>query len=152
MADEHEIGYGKPPKHSQFKKGRSGNPVGRPKGTKNLKTDLAEELQEVVHLREGGQSKQVSKQRAMLKALMARALKGDPRAADLILKIIFRLLEVNVPEEEAELSLDEHAILDDYEAEIIRKAQRKSTGSRRRTNKKKPAKKKKIERRPNHEK
>jgi hypothetical protein len=34
VSGEYEVGYGKPPKHSRFKKGKSGNPQGRSKGTK----------------------------------------------------------------------------------------------------------------------
>jgi len=45
MRDEQPVGYGNPPKESRFKKGQSGNRRGRPKGSKNLKTDLTEELQ-----------------------------------------------------------------------------------------------------------
>ena len=41
-----EVGYRKPPMHTRFKPGQFGNPRGRPKGTKNLKTDLQEELGE----------------------------------------------------------------------------------------------------------
>jgi hypothetical protein len=53
MSTDDEVGYGKPPGHSRFKKGQSGNPKGRLSGTRNLKSDLNEELQESVMVREG---------------------------------------------------------------------------------------------------
>ena len=53
-SERYEVGYRKPPKATQFKQGQSGNPHGRPKGTKNLKTDLIEELGEHITLSEGG--------------------------------------------------------------------------------------------------
>lgn len=89
---DYEVGHGKPPKHTRFKKGQSGNPKGRPKGTKNLATDLAEELRERLVVTENGQRRRVSKQRAMLKSLTAKAIKGDVQATNTILRTIERVV------------------------------------------------------------
>ena len=92
MSDDYEIGYGKPPKASQFKPGQSGNPKGRPKGAKNLKTELQEELAERIRIKEGGRQKTVSKQRAILKSLAAKAAQGDTRASNILLNLVLRVL------------------------------------------------------------
>lgn len=88
MSEEYEVGYRKPPEHSRFSKGHSGNPKGRPRGTKNLKTDLREELRETITVREGGRTVRISKQRAILKSMFAKTVKGDTRAASVLLHLI----------------------------------------------------------------
>lgn len=96
---EYKVGYKKPPRHSQFKKGSSGNQKGRPKGTRNLKTDLAEELAEQIVVREGERTLRVSKQRALVKTLVARTLKGEVRPATMLLNLVLRLMDPKAEEQ-----------------------------------------------------
>ena len=115
MSRGYEVGYRKPPRHTRFKEGRSGNPNGRPKGTKNISTDLLEELSERIRVREGERRITVSKQRALLKTLTAKALKGDTRAAALVLNLVWRVVEREAtPDPITDLAPEDHAILDDW--------------------------------------
>ena len=52
----HQVGYGRPPLHTRFKPGQSGNPKGRPKGAKNEDTILREIMNRPIDIREGGGS------------------------------------------------------------------------------------------------
>jgi hypothetical protein len=90
MSDDYEVGYGRPPKHSQWKKGQSGNKRGRPKGSQGFSTLIEEELQTLVTITEGGEQKRVRKQQVAVKALVARAMKGDPKAIDKVIELCSR--------------------------------------------------------------
>jgi hypothetical protein len=120
MADDKEkgdfeIGYGKPPKHTRFKPGQSGNRRGRPSGSRNLRTDLVDELGERILISEGGRRRTVSKQRGMLKQLMAKALKGDVRAANTVLGLVERLLDARADADmSAAVTAQDEAIVDDF--------------------------------------
>ena len=91
--DDYEVGYGNPPKHSQFKKGQSGNPKGRRKGARNLRTDLSEELREMVTIREGGREVRLPKQRVFIKGLVSASMKGDSRARRDLIDLWDKLLK-----------------------------------------------------------
>ncbi len=120
--NDYEVGYGKPPKHTRFKPGQSGNPSGRPKGTKNLKTDLVEELGEKIMIREGERSRNVSKQRALVKSMLNRGIKGDARATAISLSTMMRLLDTGegAPEVEDVLLDDELEILEAFQKRMTR--------------------------------
>ena len=126
---EYEVVYGKPPPDGRFKPGQSGNPKGRPKGAKNLKTDLAEELGEKIPIKEQGKTKKVSKQRAMLKALTAKALQGDTKAANTVLNLVMRLMTPDdVEGEEMELTKTDLQVLDEFKAAVISAASDENEG------------------------
>ena len=115
MNKDYEVGYGKPPKHSRFKKGRSGNPRGRSKGTKNLKTDLAEELAERIQVTENGRVVALTKQRVMVKALTAKAMKGDTKAASTLIGLVAQTVGLDPQEEQdVDLSAKDNAILAEW--------------------------------------
>jgi Family of unknown function (DUF5681) len=118
---EYAVGYGKPPQATRFKAGQSGNPSGRPKGTRNLATDLHEELNEKITVREGTATRSISKQRAVVKSLMNAALKGDTRATAQITALIDRYME-KVEREKAEqvLGAEDQAILERFQARTRR--------------------------------
>lgn len=80
MTDKYDVGYQKPPKKSQFQPGKSGNPKGRPKGSKNLRTLLEEELLQIVTIKENGCAKGISKKQALIKQIVNKAASGDLRA------------------------------------------------------------------------
>src|SRR5437899_7130037 len=83
MANKSGVGYRRPPKHTQFKKGQSGNPNGRPV---NLATALYNTLREPVEMVEDGTTKTMTKMEAAVKRLVDEAINGDMHA--------FRVLSV----------------------------------------------------------
>ena len=85
---EYEVGYGKPPRHTRFKKGQSGNPRGRPSGSKNLSTLLIETLNELVVVAENGGRRKITKRQAIITQLVNQSAKADWRATKILLDIL----------------------------------------------------------------
>jgi len=120
----YKVGYGKPPKARQFKRGKSGNPKGRPKGSLNLATDLTAELGEHITVREDGRPRKVSKQRALIKSLMAKALQGDVRAMTSLLALYARVI-TEPPDDDQPLDTDELQVLRRFAPRLLRSVNRR---------------------------
>ena len=104
MMDGHEVGYKKPPKHSQFKKGQSGNPRGRPRGRKHAESEFFSErmkalvLQEayrLVDIQEGGKKIKLPLVHVMIRKMGVLAAQGNARAMRDYMDLL-RLIEEKV--------------------------------------------------------
>lgn len=88
---DYDVGYGKPPKHSQFQSGQSGNPRGKKVGTRGIKSDLEAELSSKLTIQINGKPVSATTQQLMLKTLAARAASGDLKAAGLLIPLILQV-------------------------------------------------------------
>jgi len=110
----YEIGYRRPPPSGQFQKGTSGNPQGRPKGSKNFLTLLEQELAQKVVVNENGRRKTVTRLQAMVKRMVAGALQGEPKAVLTLVDILRRSGGIEPPQVEGLLPANYEQVLEAY--------------------------------------
>lgn len=89
--DRYEVGYGKPPRHSRFKEGRSGNPKGRPPRSRNMATILAKALSERVAVTENGRRRTVTKLEVIVAQLVNKSAAADPRSMTMLIGLLQEL-------------------------------------------------------------
>jgi hypothetical protein len=75
--DDHIARYQRPPRKGQFKPGQSGNPRGRPKGSKNIRTYVSEHLNKKISIIEGGKTRKVPRAEAIAIQLATRPAKAS---------------------------------------------------------------------------
>jgi hypothetical protein len=99
----YSVGYGRPPKVTQFKPGHSGNPRGRPKGARSIGAVLQDIIRQKISVTEGGKTRRLPALEVMLRRLVNDSLKGDQKALKLLLSLVDRYSESS----ESETHLDE---------------------------------------------
>jgi Family of unknown function (DUF5681) len=91
--DDYKVGFRKPPKHTRFKKGQSGNPKGRPPGSKDFGKLIDRALEERVLVKENGHSRRITKRAALAKQLVHHGISGNVSVTKLLLLLMARFEE-----------------------------------------------------------
>lgn len=122
---DYEVGYKKPPKVTRFNKGKSGNPKGRPKNTRNLVALIDEELDKSVVLKENGRTITLTKREALAKRLVNNALSGDPKSTNSLIQM--SSLSSEREEDMVELSKTDQEQFDRLRQRILDRERRKGS-------------------------
>jgi Family of unknown function (DUF5681) len=85
-SNDDDVGYRKPPRSTQFAKGKSGNPRGRARGSKNTDTLFKEAFDEMVTIKVNGRPRSITKQEMALRQLANNAARGNPKALEILMK------------------------------------------------------------------
>jgi hypothetical protein len=126
---DYDVGFSKPPVHTRFQVGASGNPRGRPKGSKNLKSLARKVMNTKVLIRENGKVRMISKAEALVMTVFNRGLGGNDACARTSLNLIQLALDETEagsasPESLALHSQDDLTVLGDLMKRYGGKAQR----------------------------
>jgi hypothetical protein len=120
---DYEVGYRRPPAHTRFKPGRSGNPKGRPKGARGMNTLARELLTARVPVRTGSGEKRMHRIEAVLHKTFELALKGNPRALSQVLSLyasaVPETAAADSPLPAEELTMTDLAILEEFKASLL---------------------------------
>lgn len=112
---DYAVGYGRPPPEQRFKKGQSGNPRGRPKGTQSLGSFLNEALSRRVTVTENGKPRRMRVQDIIIQGIINDAARRDPRAVRLLFALMDRYQDSTEAQvEAADLSAEDQAIIQRY--------------------------------------
>jgi len=82
-----KVGPGKPPRHTRFKPGQSGNPKGRPKGSKNFATILQQQLTKKITITVDGKPRRMTVQEVIARRLATDSMKGTTKAMELLIRL-----------------------------------------------------------------
>jgi Family of unknown function (DUF5681) len=116
-AAAYAVGYRRAPVHTKWKRGQSGNPAGRRKGQRNVRTVLDEQLNERIWIREGNRRRSVTKLEAVIATMINAALKGSAKAqASLIalLRSVGMTDEVTAATNGKPFTVDDAALIQNY--------------------------------------
>ena len=115
MSDDQDGSHRDRPRSHRFKPGQSGNPRGRPRGTRNLWTDLTQLLKKRIPVREDGETRHISRQEAILLSLYSKAVRGDVRAIMSILTMLMKLEPATASKpDQDDVSQRDQEIIEDY--------------------------------------
>lgn len=121
MSDEsngpYSVGYGRPPRHTQFRKGNPGS-RGRRNGSQNFATMVMSTVNESVTVNENGRRKTITKLRAGLKQLVNKAAGGDSRALQLLLNTLRQMNEPEVAARERIVEAEDLQVIEQIVARI----------------------------------
>jgi hypothetical protein len=118
---DYEVGYKKPPRNRQFRKGKSGNPAGRPKRAVNVQASLTKTLSEPVLVRIDGKLTRMSSLDAGLLTLRTKMLNGDSKAFAILVKLMASADMIKLPQEsEADVSIspEDQRMLENFYARV----------------------------------
>ena len=113
---DYAVGYGKPPVHTRFQKGKSGNPKGRPRGMKNMSTLLSTALNASIVVVANGRRKKITKREAIVTQLVNKSAAADLKATQIVLAML-RDLECQADDP------GEATVFTEADQEIIRRIQ-----------------------------
>src|SRR5262245_50508640 len=111
------VGYGKPPVHTKFKRGQSGNPKGRRKGQRNVRTIVEEALNQRIRIREGNRTRSLTKLDGVILTMITSALKADAKAQSALFAVMRSLGMTGEPppaNDQKPFTADDESLIADF--------------------------------------